>query len=280
MRIKTGSSVVMSVAIFTIIAMLYKGAGLRQEIGILFGATSFVFGITIAFLLTSRTNRLVQIRDVFNEDNANYVTIYSIASIFGKAIQTKLQKRLDDYLISQLDYFIADFIYTKDEFDKVIADLISIKPKTQEQMSVYNSLLQMAHEMHVNRLRVISLARDRLSPYEWFVAISLAMSVLISIFYMNSNTFISQAISVLLATAVVALVFVLRDIDTLSWKEEEWNWAVINETFIEIDLLPYYPDDILKSSKAKVAKRQKIRIATYTKPYPNMAGKVVKIKTM
>jgi hypothetical protein len=69
---------------------------------------------------------------------------------------------------------------------------------------------------------------------------------------------------------------VLRDLNYLRWKEQFWIWKCLKETFLEIGLLPYYPQLAIESKRAITKKGEKVRVVNYVSPYPNFSDKEVK----
>jgi len=127
------------------------------------------------------------------------------------------------------------------------------------------------------RKRVETLIQEPMIGFEWVSIITLFLVILFCIFYLNTGDAISIAISILLSTAAVILMFVLRDLNDLSWKERCWVWQPLETLFRELNLLPYYPKSALDLGRVKPEKGQKIRIAEYPNPYPDMIGKTVRI---
>ena len=72
---------------------------------------------------------------------------------------------------------------------------------------------------------------------------------------------------------------ILRDLDTLIWKEQKWIWDPLGQTFQEMELLPYYPSDVIEMKRVKLKKGVRRRVAYYAKPYPDFTGKKVKIES-
>lgn len=85
-------------------------------------------------------------------------------------------------------------------------------------------------------------------------------------------------LTILLSTSSFIFILILRDLDGLFWKEQDWIWEPLNQLFSELDLIPYYPVDVIKQKRAKLEKGLKIRVAYYPNPYPDQSGKKTKIE--
>jgi hypothetical protein len=72
-------------------------------------------------------------------------------------------------------------------------------------------------------------------------------------------------------------------LDNLAWQEQNWIWKPLTNLFIELDLFPYFPIDVLNSGRLSLKeikkwdKVKKIRVAHYPLSYPDMTGKKVEI---
>ena len=84
-----------------------------------------------------------------------------------------------------------------------------------------------------------------------------------------------MVISVLVSTASVMLLLVIRELDSLRWKEHGWIWEPLEDLFSDLDLLPYYPAEVISEGRAVPKKEAKVRIAYYPKQYPDFTGKKI-----
>ena len=280
MKIKdfpTSVGMVLSLLIFSLLAVYVPGVGSDDRIKTLLGTTTFMFGVIVAFFISQSTSRLNALGDVLNSDDANMVKIYRMARIFGKQVQNKVRNLLDEYLIAQIDYYLEDYEYSGKAFERLCHGTVSIKPNdTTEQSEAYKILLELVNDCQENRTKVISLVKRKLLASEWVITLTLMSIILFSIFYLNDGAAISIIISVLLATAMATILLVLEDLNSLRWKEHSWIWVSLRRTFLDVGLLPYYPNDIIKKGRAKVEKGDRIRVAYYSRPYPDMRGKKIK----
>ena len=110
--------------------------------------------------------------------------------------------------------------------------------------------------------------------------IGLLSIILFSIFYVKDNTIPSIIITVLLSTSSVMLLLIIRDLNSLRWKEQTWIWDPLAQAFKEMDLLPYVPEMLIKLGRVTYPKGTKVRVANYPKKYPDFTGKKVKVITV
>ncbi len=128
-----------------------------------------------------------------------------------------------------------------------------------------------------NRKQVEALVRRSMLRFEWAILLTLLAVILFCLFSLNNGTAVSIITTTLLSSAAITLVFVLKDLDSLRWKEEYGIWDPLGDLFLELDLLPYYPKTVLDTGRTRLKKGQKVRIAEYPNPYPDITGKKIKI---
>lgn len=258
------------------LAILVKGGSVSNQLENLFSVSSFLFGIYVAFSISNNLGKSSKINETLKADAGIWLFVYKSSDLFGAPVKKKVQGLIDAYFIEQIDYFLKDFKYSNKSFFKLFDFLLKLKPETDSEKALYGVYAASMSESVKNRKMVETLVRERMSRFEWLSIISLLSVILFFVFYINDGSLISIVSSILLATSAVVLVFVLRDLDNLQWKEQVWIWNQLEALFYEFDLLPYYPKDVVGSGRVVPAKGQKIRLAEYPNPYPDMNGKSVK----
>jgi len=256
-------------------AFLYKSNAQSSDFSVLIAGTSFLFGILIAFLINNSQTNLSHVNEILKSDEANWLSLYELSGIFGKEIQNKVRELLDRYLIDQIDYYLKDFKYSADSFMAVYRYITGLELKTEKESLVYQNLLSVLSDSAINRKKVETFVQDKMLNMEWIIILILLVIQLFFIFYFNTGSLISILLSAVLATAAVALVLVLRDMDNLKRKEEVWIWEPLSNLFHALELMPYYPISVIKGKRAKIKKGEKIRVANYKDVYPDMTNKKV-----
>ncbi|MCK4670386.1 MAG: hypothetical protein KAT43_04215 [Nanoarchaeota archaeon] len=277
-RIGIAQGTLLVLLIFIVMAVYIPGNGPSNLIIALLSVATFLFGIFSAFVMQNRHRRLNELRSNMRKDDANYVNIYKLSSIFGKKIQNQVKKHIDDYLVATLDYELKDYHKTNKPFLRLYDFIVKLKAKTSKQRLALDRMLAVIENANVNRKYIEYLVRNTMLKFKWFTLIGLLGVILFSMFYINTNSWPSIVITVLLSTSIAMLLLILRELDALIWKEQKWIWDPIHQLFQELDLVPYYPEKIITLKKAKLKKGTKVRIAHYPNPYPDFTGKKVKIE--
>ena len=276
-KIKIQEGFLIAFFVFALISFLTPNLVPNNSIQTLFSVSSFLFGIFTAFSITNRHDRLNKIKEILRENDAIFLFCYQSSSIFSIKVQKEIQSLIDKNLTDQIDYYLTDFRHSNTSFISLLTYIINLKPKTKAQEIVYGKMVDLLGDMSKNRKQVETLVQSRMPEFEWLSLIILGIIIIFCIFYTNDGQLFVATASTLLATTVVVLLLIIRDLDTLKWKENNWIWTQLNDLFYEINLLPYYPKNLIKSGRVKLEKNQTIRLSTCPNKYPDMTGKVVEI---
>ncbi|MBU0466591.1 MAG: hypothetical protein KJ718_05410 [Nanoarchaeota archaeon] len=278
-RISIGQGTFLAVVVSTLIAIFVKGQGPTGLIIALLSVATFLFGIIGAQIMQNRHKRLDGLRVTLRKDDGIYLNIYKMSSIFSKKVQKQTQKLIDNYYVKTIDYFIVDFYKANKEFIKLFDYLKNLKIKTPKQEEVYGRILDSINEADKDRKHIEYLVRNKMLKFKWYMLIGLLVVILLSVFTINDNSTTSVFISILLATFGVIFLLIIRELDSLMWKEQKWIWDPLEQLFNELDLLPYYPAEVILNGRVKVKKGVRRRIAYYPKLYLDFTGKKVKVES-
>jgi hypothetical protein len=239
----------------------------------LISVASFLYGIFIAFSIFNHQNRLSKVRELLRTDDANLLSIYRQSAVFGDKTQKQVQHLIDEYLISQIDYKITDDYHESSKaFKRLSAYIINLNPVNNRQSAIYQNLVSASAQSAENRKLIGTLVQERTTALEWLSIIALHTAIAYFIFAFNPGGLLSSlAASLIVATSAVMIV-VLIQLNSLSWQESKWIWQPLRNLFLDLDLLPYYPDFVIEKQRADVESGETIRLCHYKKPYPDMSG--------
>jgi len=269
--------VVLSIAISTILAIFFPGRSLSESVRTLLSVSSFLFGIFVAFSISDRHGRLKEIRIQLREGDAFIFELYKHSAVFGKKAQDMCRSLLDDWVIATIDYKLEDFHKARGKFNALYDFVFALKPANNKQNVAYSKMIDTLKEMNKENKKMRYLVTDRISFSEWGSILTLSGIILFCLFYINSGTLSSMTLTVLLAVTLTLLVLVLRDLDQLYWKEQKWIWDPLIDLFHELDLLPYFPDDVFVRKRVKLQSGLKYRVGKYAHPYPDMTNKKIEV---
>lgn len=262
--------------VFSLLAFSFTGEGPNDHIVNLLQVASFIFGILIAFYTVSSHNRFNSIAEALQQENGSLLSIYHMSEMFGKKTVNRIRKLVDAYYVDSIDYYLTDYNMTKETFMKLFRYVFDIKPKTEAETDVFQSMIDCLTENIKNRKRVESLVKARMSVFEWIILVALMAVMVFCLFYLNDGSIVSILITILLSTISVVMLYILYDLESLKWQYEGRIWNPLQDTFREFDLMPYYPRNVILEGMLNQAKGE-IRVAFYPSKYPEMGDKKVEI---
>ena len=205
------------------------------------------------------------------------ILIYKYAGAFGKQYQIEMAEIIDQYLISTLDYAIRDFHKNEPFVDAIYAKIQSVKVINEKQKEVYSEFLDCFSSLIEARRKTIALIADRLSRFEWLVAIFLPFIILLSTILTETSSIIVAVISSVLSVMILNITLFLYLLDNLSWKEERRIFEPYQQTFEAIGKLRYYPEILILEKRVKMYKDKTYRLGVFPHKYPDLSGKTIKI---
>ena len=236
-----------------------------------------IFGIYIGFTINSSRAKLNGINELLKTENARNLLTYRLSSAFGEKVQDDIRNLLDKYLIDQIDYRLEDFDLSGSSLHELHSYVTNIKAKTSKEKEALSSISSTINQQWIDRAQIETLVIQRLSRMEWLSIIGLAGGFILSLWPLSNGDLLLSLMLTVIASSVLLLIFVLRDLDQLKWQKSKWTWLPLHKLFLHLDLTPYYPAGVIKNGEARVKRGEEIRVARYYSPYPNMVDKTIEI---
>jgi hypothetical protein len=231
----------------------------------------------VAFAIANRQSRLGSIRTVLRKDDASLLNIYKLSAGFGPEIQNKCRTMIEDFLISSIDYKLVDYEKSLAKFYGLFDLFLAIEPKKKLQENIHDNIISELKESTNNKKELAHWLNEEMLGFEWGSILILGLVILISLFVINNNSIISIVTTILLASSLSLLLLILKEMDNLTWKEDFWIWGPLTQLFIELDLIPYIPKDVIKSRGYELKKGLTYRVVDCPNPYPDFSDKKIEI---
>ncbi|MFT4187777.1 MAG: hypothetical protein QM621_04275 [Aeromicrobium sp.] len=237
------------------------------------GAAYFVFGLFAAFTLENARVASGRVQELLKAGDADIVTLYELSAAFGPDCRDELRVLLDEHLQDQIDFRLVDFDQSTGSFLRIFDQLRDLEPAGSAQEIVYGQMLATWSQSGERRKQIEALIRQHVSGIEWFVLLSLFVS-LWGLMLAPSAGVVTTVLGGVLMAALAAVLVVLKHIDDLRWQESQAIWLPLHRLFRTLDLDPYYPGLVLES-KRLVPPAGQVRVAQYDSPYPDMTDKEI-----
>ena len=255
---------------------LYKGAGLGGDFNVVLPVSSFIFGFYIILAVTRAKEKQDSIRRQLRLADGLFVSCNIEMKVFPEEIRKKFLKKVDNYLISTVDYKLSDIEKTSNSFYELYEYTTnSIKPNNDMQKNSIQRICEFLKELSNERTLLEVLSKNKSSKLEWGLIISLFITILFLILNLNISGVFGSLLVATLVSSLSSILLILYRYDNLAWQESKWLWEPLTRTFMDLGLKPYYGEYLIKQKKFKIPKGIDYRLAHYPNPYPNMEGKVV-----
>ena len=255
---------------------LYKGAGLGGDFNVVLPVSSFIFGFYIVLAVTRAKNKQDYISRQLRLADGLFVSCNIEMKVFPVEIRKKFLKKVDNYLISTVDYKLSDIEKTSNSFYELYEYTTnSIKPNNDMQNNSIQRICEFLKELSNERTLLEVLSKNKSSKLEWGLIISLFITILFLILNLNISGVFGSLLIATLVSSLSSILLILYRYDNLAWQESKWLWEPLTRTFMDLGLKPYYGEYLIKQKRFKIPKGIDYRLAHYPNPYPNMEGKVV-----
>jgi len=255
---------------------LYKGSGLSDDLNVVLSVSSFIFGFYIILAVTRAKEKQDSIRRQLRLADGLFVSCNIDMKVFPEEIRKKFLKKVDNYLISTVDYKLSDIEKTSNLFYELYEYTTnSIKPNNDLQKNSIQRVCESLYELTKERTLLEVLSKNKSSKLEWGLIISLFIVILFLIFNLNISGVFGSLLIATLVSSLSSILLILYRYDNLAWQESRWVWEPLTRTFLLLGLKPYYGEYLIKQRRFKIPKGIDYRLAHYPNPYPNMEGKEI-----
>ncbi len=268
-------------AVFLMVGIFFKGTDTGFFIAITDGfivVSSFIFGIIVAFTMANRHSRFNALKQSLREQDALLLNVYTLSKVFNKGYAEKTRQKIEKFLVSTIDHHLIDFDKSTDLLNDLHLFLAKSKTRNKVQEQAKSNMLNNMDELTKIGKRISYNVKSKMMVYEWVSLITLACIIIFSLFYVSTGSIVSTLIVSALSTSLVLFLFIIKELNDLHWQELEWLWLPLGELFIDLRLIPYFPEDIFNEGRVKIKKLahlKKVRVAHYIDPYPVMKNKQI-----
>jgi len=209
------------------VAALYIPAPEEKAIGNMFlGIVGILFGIIIGFFITDLYTRFARIRELIASEVSGLTTAHAFAKVLGnhaanKKWFPKFRNTLESYTIKILRLEKNAYTKSEKEFGAIYEMLLPLKEfKTNKETETYSNLLPVLSALSDFREDLIMFYKDKLSPAEWITIMSLWGVFMFNLFYLKTPELSSIIFTGVLGAISIMLVFIIKDLDDLSFGYE------------------------------------------------------------
>jgi hypothetical protein len=196
------------------------------------------------------------VRKAIAEEDALFLSVYQTSKAFGKQFTDKMRELIDEYYIRAYDKIIGSaYKENAGPFLKIWDLIIKLNPKKNSQ--AYYHLLEDMTDLEKSRNVSSGTQSEKLGFGQWALLFLLSGIILFSIFYLKVDVLYSQVIAVLLSTALILVLLILRDLQNFMLGGEALLDESGQEIFEYIGKKRYYNRRYIKSGVNSLSKELK-----------------------
>jgi predicted membrane chloride channel (bestrophin family) len=266
--------------VFTGAVLFFIGAGHTSLTDTIISIVTFLFALFLAFSISNRQHRFNSIRQLLRLDDGLLVNCYQLIQIFSQAEVDALRTLIDEYLMKQIDYTLADFDKSDEEFMNLYNFILQLSTENDLQKQARTDMVSDMKDILQHRKRLLYNIHNKMFVFEWISLLGLYTVFLMLLFNINDGSVIAIVTIPIVATIMALMLMILQNLDNLRWQESRWIWGQLIILFQQLDLLPYFVENIISDkrvSKKQLAEVKAYRVSTFPNKYPNMDGKEIKI---
>ena len=229
---------------------MYKRQDINSDVfAAIGGVASFLFGIIAAFTISDRHGRIENILKNGSLERSQLVVLLEVAKVFPRTFQSKLSARIDNYLMSEMDYPRRDFDRTNAPFSEIMGAVIDLKPEGDREAVAYSRLLSDVSSIEQSRKHTETLFGDTMSLREWVVLYFLSAVVLMSLVLIEPGSLVVLVIIGGLAVTMFYVLSIIHDFDSLDWRVEDKIIEPFQKTFEELGFDRYYSHGMISDHR-------------------------------
>ncbi|MBI4433599.1 hypothetical protein HY632_02420 [Candidatus Uhrbacteria bacterium] len=216
---------------------------------ILLTVGTFLFGIIGGFYIYVTSSDYVQTKGLIAVETAFWKSLFQSVSMYYAPAIPGFRKQLDVYLRRSLDFEILDYVRgSRREFEATVA-MIRALPYIPERGSIHQVILTELDTITTARQQLLVLGTKTLTAFSWTVLGSLALLVVASLYGSRTGEWFPDVAAVLVTSALVLILLIIRDLDTYRWNERTFCFEIEEDLFRSIGMPPYYPEEAVRSGR-------------------------------
>lgn len=270
----------LSFVVFVVAAFILPEPKQNDGYDLVLTISTFLFAIIAGFFISRLNSRFDAIRTTIGEGDGEFLTLYKMAQLMSPRFGKRIKRILSDFYIVAYDFALSDYDQTykasKKYYMKLWQELKKLK-KSEKVEPYYSEVVELVIESEKRRNVTSALAAERLTLGQWVVLITLSVIIVFCIFALKTDELYSRVLAILLATVLVLVLLLMRDLQNLIIGERELLEDSGQEIFEDLGELRYYNAKNLKSGLSSVpAHIKKFRVGYHE---PGAAEFKIKIIT-
>ncbi len=223
--------------------------------------STFLFAILAGFCIATTITDYNDLRTNIGREIGEFINLYRNVYVYSREQAQKLAALIDIYIRRTFDYEIIEYTkQTESEFAN-IEQFIKNLPIEQEKISIFQKILSTMESLTNSRQKLFTLNSHAVPKIQWIILITLALTIIISLFSFPNDNLFFKATTVLISACLVLVLRLIQELDLYIWNEETFAYELYQNAFKAMGQLPYYPAESIKKGRY-ISKEKEYRVGT------------------
>ena len=235
------------------------------NIELLITISTFLFAILAGFFISRLNKRYDKIRELVSLEDASLLSFYNASKIYGKKFSEEIREIIDQYYITCYDNPVSGaYAKTRPYVSKLWDKMREIRKHKSE--SLYQVLCQNLVDLEKSRKESSATYIECIGLGQWIILIFLSVIIVVGLFLIRTNTIISSVITVLLTSAIILVLLIIRDLNNFMLGGIPLMEESGQEVLEAIGKERYYHESFIKkgiSRPYKIPYIKKYRLGTH-----------------
>jgi hypothetical protein len=235
---------------FVILALIIpiEKTGLNV-VGVLSAAAIF-YSILLGFYISAAMTNLSRLKTLVATETGALIAFYYLTKLSLPEKLDEVTEKIDTYLIKRFDYEVDTYTEpTTKEFFAIFDVLKDAEGKSAGESAAMTYLGEGMYYVPQAR-RELTIVGDRVvDSASWIVLNILSLVIIISLFLTRDGTIASSLIAALLSATAVLALFILDDVDSNRFGEDQFAINTYQDVFAAIGKTHYYSKHYLAAGR-------------------------------
>jgi ABC-type multidrug transport system fused ATPase/permease subunit len=247
----TAWGAVLSVVVFILLYLMLPFYSPGGEMNLIITAAAILFGIIAVFFIIDRYRRFDRMRELLAAESSALIGAYEAANLMSKRYGKEMADAIDGYYQEGLKYNVDEFsVHVGKNIHKLFGVLEGMKPNSDRDVEIFENELENLNKLNYTAKKMMAVSTDRMSGFQWFILLILSFIMIFSLFYSRTATIYSAVFVVLLSSAATAVLLVIRDLNSMRWRELR-VWEAVGQVYDVIGKKRYYPLHVVVAKRVR-----------------------------
>lgn len=201
--------------------------------------TTFFFALFIGFFITRQNDRYSSINDQLTSTDGYFSYLYRITGLVPR-IQNEIKEIIRDHYTKitesgNLAYHVVNPSNTLTRITNVLGSITEKEIDNPAVDATWGYLFEVIANLQILRKKTLNLYQEKLVPFQWAIVYILAILLVVSFNFVQSNLLLVSILKIVFGTAVFISIILLKQLNDLTLFGKSAGMRSVQDTFRIID---------------------------------------------